>query len=212
MTDTTDVKATNPDKTLHLGWALVLISVAQLMVVLDATIANIALPYIGNDLGIDQATAQGGLAALLPAVIGGMQNQAGASPQGIGGLGAILSSLGGGGLLANVLGQAPTDVAQGNDVLGQIFGNKDTSRAVAADAAQKSGVSAELLKKMLPIVAMLVAGYLAKQHGQAAPAPAGAGGDSAPAQDGGILGQILDSAGGAGGGILGSILGGLTKR
>jgi EmrB/QacA subfamily drug resistance transporter len=36
----------------HLGLALVLISVAQLMVVLDATIANIALPYIGHDLGI----------------------------------------------------------------------------------------------------------------------------------------------------------------
>jgi EmrB/QacA subfamily drug resistance transporter len=39
----------------HLGWALVLITVAQLMVVLDATIANIALPYIKNDLGIAQA-------------------------------------------------------------------------------------------------------------------------------------------------------------
>ena len=31
---------------LHLGWALVLISVAQLMVVLDGTIVNIALPFI----------------------------------------------------------------------------------------------------------------------------------------------------------------------
>jgi EmrB/QacA subfamily drug resistance transporter len=39
----------------HLGWALVLISVAQLMVVLDGTIANIALPFIGRDLEIDQA-------------------------------------------------------------------------------------------------------------------------------------------------------------
>ena len=39
----------------HLGWALVLISVAQLMVVLDSTIANIALPYIGRDLDISQA-------------------------------------------------------------------------------------------------------------------------------------------------------------
>jgi MFS family permease len=37
-------------KKLHLGWALVLICIAQLMVVLDATIANIALPYIGRDL------------------------------------------------------------------------------------------------------------------------------------------------------------------
>src|SRR6478672_318644 len=34
----------------HYGWALVLICIAQLMVVLDATIANIALPYIGRDL------------------------------------------------------------------------------------------------------------------------------------------------------------------
>src|SRR4051794_41900277 len=34
----------------HLGWALALICIAQLMGVLDATIANIALPYIGRDL------------------------------------------------------------------------------------------------------------------------------------------------------------------
>jgi len=34
----------------HLGWALVLICIAQLMVVLDATIANIALPFIQKDL------------------------------------------------------------------------------------------------------------------------------------------------------------------
>ena len=39
----------------HLGWALVLICLAQLMVVLDSTIANIALPFIGSDLHISQA-------------------------------------------------------------------------------------------------------------------------------------------------------------
>ncbi len=59
MTDVTrtegDAPGTEPTKDLHLGWALVLISVAQLMVVLDATIANIALPFIGRDLKIDQA-------------------------------------------------------------------------------------------------------------------------------------------------------------
>jgi EmrB/QacA subfamily drug resistance transporter len=58
MTDTTqsgppaDLEETSPDKSLHLGWALVLISVAQLMVVLDGTIVNIALPYIQSDLSI----------------------------------------------------------------------------------------------------------------------------------------------------------------
>jgi EmrB/QacA subfamily drug resistance transporter len=50
-----DPNGVTDEKELHLGWALVLISVAQLMVVLDGTITNIALPYIGNDLHITQA-------------------------------------------------------------------------------------------------------------------------------------------------------------
>src|SRR6476661_2568 len=57
MSELTDaVEAHEPEvtesdgKTRHYGWALVLICIAQLMVVLDATIANIALPYIGRDL------------------------------------------------------------------------------------------------------------------------------------------------------------------
>ena len=46
---------TEPQRELNLTWALVLISIAQLMVVLDATIANIALPYIQIDLDISNA-------------------------------------------------------------------------------------------------------------------------------------------------------------
>ncbi len=61
MTDTTatpEVEGAKTGKELHLGWALVLISVAQLMVILDATITNIALPYIGEDLSIGQDNLQ----------------------------------------------------------------------------------------------------------------------------------------------------------
>ena len=47
-----DVVAAPPKGHQRLGLALVLISIAQLMVVLDATIANIALPFIGKDLDI----------------------------------------------------------------------------------------------------------------------------------------------------------------
>lgn len=65
MTDTSQA-ATAPDEaaadhvegSTHLGWALALISVAQLMVVLDASIANIALPFIQSDLSISQANLQ----------------------------------------------------------------------------------------------------------------------------------------------------------
>jgi EmrB/QacA subfamily drug resistance transporter len=45
-------------KQRRLGWALVLISVAQLMVVLDSTIATIALPYIGADLRMEADNLQ----------------------------------------------------------------------------------------------------------------------------------------------------------
>ncbi|MCW2791078.1 MAG: drug resistance transporter, EmrB/QacA subfamily [Nocardioides sp.] len=57
MTDVANVEdSTNASgKNRHLGWALVLISVAQLMVVLDGTIVNIALPYIQSDLDISTA-------------------------------------------------------------------------------------------------------------------------------------------------------------
>jgi EmrB/QacA subfamily drug resistance transporter len=63
MTDATQIKdtpeevtpASTTDGKQHLGWALVLISIAQLMVVLDSTIANIALPYIKADLGFSDS-------------------------------------------------------------------------------------------------------------------------------------------------------------
>src|SRR4051812_26399917 len=55
MTDVVSTEDTTSGKKQHLGWALVLISVAQLMVVLDGTIVNIALPFIQQDLDISQA-------------------------------------------------------------------------------------------------------------------------------------------------------------
>jgi EmrB/QacA subfamily drug resistance transporter len=59
MTDVAPVATeVTPEQHKRLRWALVLISLAQLMVVLDSTIANIALPYIGGDLDIDQANLQ----------------------------------------------------------------------------------------------------------------------------------------------------------
>lgn len=63
MTDTTaavveDSTEASTGSHKHLGWALVLICVAQLMVVLDSTIANIALPFIQKDLDVSQANLQ----------------------------------------------------------------------------------------------------------------------------------------------------------
>ena len=58
QTRATEPVEVTPDQHKRLRWALTLISLAQLMVVLDSTIANIALPFIGKDLDIDQANLQ----------------------------------------------------------------------------------------------------------------------------------------------------------
>jgi hypothetical protein len=158
------------------------------------------LESMAKDLGIPPAMAKQGADALLPAILGGFKKQA--QSGGIEGLGGLLGQLGGGGLLDSVLGSQPTPVQQGNDVLGEIFGSKDVSRTVAGQAATKTGIDPGLLKKMLPILAMMVAGYMAKQGGQSQ----GGGGL------GGMLGNILGGAVGggaappaAGGGGLGGL-------
>ncbi|MGO4754188.1 MFS transporter, partial [Streptomyces sp. 2MCAF27] len=50
-----DTPSTPPGGGRHLGLALIVIAAAQLMVVLDATITNIALPAIQTDLDVTDA-------------------------------------------------------------------------------------------------------------------------------------------------------------
>jgi hypothetical protein len=149
------------------------------------------LESIARELGISEAQAASGAAALAPALLGGFKKQAQGQPGGLDGLGSLLGRLGGGGLLDNVLSQQPTDVRQGDAVLGEIFGSKDVSRAVAQNASAQSGLDPSVLKKMLPLLAMMVAGYMSKRAG------AGAG---AAATTGGLGGMLGDMLGGKEGG------------
>lgn len=156
------------------------------------------LGSVAQELGVDEATALRGATALLPALVGGLHGKDAASPGAGGGLGALLEGLGGAALASSVLQPGPTDVTAGNGLLGHLFGSKDASRTVAADAAEKSGLPVDLLKKMLPLLAMLVAGYMAKQGGRE--------------QSGGGLGGMLGSLLGGGANPLESILGKLGGR
>jgi len=162
------------------------------------------LSSMARELGISEAQVKSGAAALAPAILGGFKKQARAQPSGLEGLGGLLGQLGGGGLLDDVLSPQPTHVERGNDVLGQIFGSKQVSRTVAQNASAQTGLDAGLLRKMLPMLAMLVAGYMAKQQGGAGAArpqaPAGGGGL------GGLLGGLLGGGGQGGGAGLASML------
>ena len=160
-----------------------------------------AIGAIASQLGVNEQVAQMGAEALLPSILGGFKKTAQAQPSGMEGLGGLLGQLGGGGLFDSVVAPEPTPVDQGNNILGEIFGSKDVSRTVADHASGQTGIDPSLLKKMLPILAMLVAGYMAKQSG----------GEGAGGGLGGILGSVLGGgqAGGGGlGGMLGNVLGG----
>ena len=128
------------------------------------------LRSIASELGLSDEEVQRGAEALLPAVLGGFKHRATSSAANEPGFGGMLDQLGGEALLDNVLAAAPTDVDRGNDVLGRIFGTRDVSRSVAQHAAARSGLSTDLLKQMLPRLAMVVAGYIAQKHGGAAAA------------------------------------------
>lgn len=84
----------------------------------------------------------------------------------------------------------------GNSALDTILGSKDTSRAVAARAARASGLDAGLVEKLLPVVAAMMMGGLAKESASAFGSLPGFGG-------GGPAGSPLPLPGSGGGGGLG---------
>ena len=179
-----------------------------------------AVDALSRELGVDRTSAEAGATALLPSILSGFKNPVAAPDAeparsafpalgGLGGLLGTIGGLGGGGLLDNVTANEPTQVDKGNQILGQVFGSKEGSRAIAASAAAQSGVQPSLLKKMLPILAMIAAGYVMKQASQGQGGLGGAlggilGGQSekssdqagpAPSDSGGILDDLIGAAG-----------------
>ncbi|RJF94150.1 DUF937 domain-containing protein [Sphingomonas cavernae] len=156
---------------------------------------NIDMGALASRFGLSEEQADVAVSALLPAVLGGVKKteQAGGLDQ--------LSSL------AGQIGAPALDADGGNAVLGQIFGSKEVSRAVATNASAQTGISDVVLKAMLPVVAGLVAQQVAKRMG----------GGMLGGLAGGVLGSLLGggaaqasaaSADGGLGGLLGGLLGG----
>ncbi|MDH4063391.1 MAG: DUF937 domain-containing protein [Acidobacteriota bacterium] len=138
-----------------------------------------AVKQMGQQLGLGDEQAATVLSALAPALAGGLQQNL----QSPGGLDALIGALSGGKhaqYLDNpsTLGSA---TGEGNGILGHILGSKDASRAVAARAAQQTGLDASLLKQALPLVATMVMGAMAKQT---------AGGGMAGGTGGGLMSML----------------------
>lgn len=190
------------------------------------------LSEIGRQFGLNEAQTRAAFEQLAPAVAAGIRR----NNQSDGGLEGLLKALQAGNHSRYADDASAVQYDQvaddGNAILGHVFGSKDVSRGVANQAADLSGVGSAVLKKMLPVIAAIVMGQLAKRMGGGGSAraqvPSGSG------QGGGGLGDILGDilgggktapqtppagapqSGGPGGGglgdILGDILGGGTRQ
>lgn len=160
----------------------------------------------GNQLGLSPQQSQQAIGALLPAISSAMKRNT-ASPQGLAGLLGALQNGGHEQYLENPQTLSQNAQTDGNAILGHLFGSKDVSRAVAGRASEQTGISSDILKKMLPMVAMMAMGGLSKQtnnnqgiQGMLAQAAMqqlmGGGQQGAPAKGiGGILGSLLGGGG-----------------
>jgi hypothetical protein len=150
-----------------------------------------AVRQLAQNFGLEPDQAASAIANLVPALSSGLMRNASTG----GGLESLLGALSGGQHQrylddTSALGQ-PETVTDGNGILSHILGSKDVSRQVAQAASQQSGIGADVLKKMLPVVASMVMGALSKQGSSLGAAPqqqAGGGSDLL-----GMLGSFLDS-------------------
>lgn len=136
------------------------------MGILDSILKEAGGALIGQvakSMGIKKSTAEAAFKSLTPALSRGLQRNMGKK----GGTDSVMDALlrGNHDRTLNDFSALNLDqtINEGNDVLGHILGSKDVSRNVAGAAAKESGLSAGMLKKILPIVAMVVMGMMKRK-------------------------------------------------
>ncbi|RFZ87765.1 DUF937 domain-containing protein [Shinella sp. WSJ-2] len=122
-----------------------------------------AVETMARQFGLAQEQAAKAVAALMPAFSEGFKRNA-ANPYDMAAFMKALTS----GEHAKYFEDVskaftPQGLAEGNGILGHLFGNKDVSRAIAEQAAQMTGIGQEIYKQMLPVMASTLMGGIFKQ-------------------------------------------------
>lgn len=152
----------------------------DLMDLLVKTGGQKSIGQLAGTVGLGESQTQSLIGALAPSLMRGLQKQTESSAS----LAGLQSALSSGKHQQYVeqpeLMRSSATRDDGNKILGHIFGSKDVSRNVAAQAAQQTGIDAAIIKKALPLVAGLAMGALSKKTGAgrdaAAPSRRGLGG------------------------------------
>jgi hypothetical protein len=135
----------------------------DLMDILKSAGGNDSVGQLASAVGLGSDDTGKLIAALAPSLMKGLTKDAG-STDGLSGLTRALQSGGHDRYIdrPDLMGSADTR-ADGNKILGHIFGSKDVSRQVAADAEKETGIDAGLVKKALPLLATLAMGAMNKK-------------------------------------------------
>lgn len=129
-----------------------------------------AMKVMARQFGLSEQQTEQAIEALMPAFSAGLKRNA-SDPMGVAGFMQALST----GRHAKYFEDMrkafqPQGIEEGNGILGHLFGSKEVSRAIAAQAAQATEVGQEIYKQMLPVIAATLMGGLFKQSmGQIAP-------------------------------------------
>jgi hypothetical protein len=183
---------------------------------LDELFAQIPTQEIASKLGVDEGEVNSAIKTLVPALVGGIQQNVQAEDIDSSELESTVAQQGASGLLDGGVSVDQVDANEGDQFVARIFGGNDSDAVASALAGTGAGAGG-LLKKLLPILAPIVLAYIGKLLTQKSAAPAGGAATQAQAAPSGGLGDVLGSilgGAGAGGGnnplgsILGSVLGG----
>ncbi|MBB3133668.1 hypothetical protein FHS26_001381 [Rhizobium pisi] len=122
-----------------------------------------AMEAVARQFNLAQEQATKAMAALMPAFSAGLKRST-SNPYDFVGLMQAVAS----GNYARYFEDmsrafTPEGISDGNNILAQLFGSKEVSRAVAAQAAQMTGIGQEIYKQMLPVLADTLMGGLFKQ-------------------------------------------------
>lgn len=101
--------------------------------------------------------------ALLPALLDGIRSYAqhlGDGDQGVKAVLAMFGRLGDGNLAVEVMGPGPLSDEAGNRILAHVFGSEEAKQRLANEVGAVSGNEPALLERLLPVLAMLVCGYI----------------------------------------------------
>ena len=178
---------------------------------LDGLINLIPIDDIAKKLGVDPSIAKAAVAVAVPAIVGGLANNA----QSADGAKAITNAATHHATKSTDLDSIDTE--DGAKIVGHVFGSKKDDVVKAAATQKAGGIDlGPIVQQLLPIIAPIVLAFLAQQlsGGGAkkaepkAAAPAATGGDI-----GSILGGLLadPATQSVVGGLLGGLLGGSKK-